>query len=154
VTRPRAAGRAGGPGERPADRPADRPTAQDWAGVVLVVLGAALSALVEAFLVPLYAGTVLVPVAVVLALAGNLAFPRLARALVPRTIAAVAPVLAWLAVMFVFLAGRPEGDVAFPGSPTGAVWVFYGTLFGGVLAGIAAVVTAGPPPGGPQRPDR
>jgi hypothetical protein len=110
------------------------------------VLGAALSALIEAFLVPLYAGTVIVPVAVVLALAGNIAFPRLARALVPRTVVTVVPVLAWLAVMFVFLAGRPEGDVAFPGSPTAAVWVFYGTLFGGVLAGIAAVVTATPAP--------
>jgi hypothetical protein len=119
-----------------------------------VVLAAALSALIEAFLVPLYAGTVIVPVAVVLALAGNLVFPRLARALVPRMLATVAPVLAWLAVMFVFLAGRPEGDIAFPGSPTGAVWVFYGTLFGGVVAGIAAVATAAPAPARRERLSR
>jgi hypothetical protein len=134
--------------------PPSRPTGGDWAGLLLVVLAAALSALIEAFLVPLYAGTVVVPVAVVLALAGNLALPRLARALVPRTAATVAPVLAWLAVMFVFLAGRPEGDVAFPGSPAGAEWVFYGTLFGGVLAGIAAVVTSTPPPARRDRVSR
>lgn len=121
--------------------------ARDWAGVLLVALCGALSALVEALLVPLYAGTVIVPVAVVLALAGNLTLPRLAHVLVPRTAAAVAPLLAWLAVMLVFLAGRPEGDVVFPGSPTGAVWVFYGMLFGGVLAGIAAVITRIPPAG-------
>jgi hypothetical protein len=117
-----------------------------WAGVVLVSACAALAALVEALMVPLYAGSVIVPVAVVLALIGNVAFPRMARTLVPTTLASVVPLLVWLAVMFLFLSGRPEGDLAFPGKPDAVVWVFYGTLFGGVVVGIGAVVTAMPPP--------
>jgi hypothetical protein len=126
-------------------------TGRGWAGVVLVCACAALAALVEAFLVPLYAGTVVVPVAVVLAVAGNVALPRMGRVLVPRTAAALAPLLVWLAVMVVFLYGRPEGDVAFPGQPAGAEWVFYGTLFGGALAGAASVAMSAPLP--PRRED-
>lgn len=117
-----------------------------WAGVALVAACALLAGVLEAFLVPLYAGSVIVPVAVVLSIAGNLAFPRMARALVPTTAASVVPLLAWLAVMLVLLAGRPEGDLAFPGRPLGAEWTFYGTLFGGALAGVLAVVLGTPPP--------
>jgi hypothetical protein len=118
----------------------------DWAGVALVTLCAALAALIEALLVPLYAGTVVVPVAVLLTLVGNVALPRMARTLVPTTFASAVPLLAWLLVMFLFLYGRPEGDVAFPSRPGAVEWVFYGTLFGGVLAGIVAVVAGMPPP--------
>jgi len=117
-----------------------------WGGLLLLTLAGALAALLEAFLVPLYAGSVIVPVAVLLAVAGNVALPRLARALVPRTGASLAPLLAWLAVMFVFLLGRPEGDVVFPGAPRAAELTFYGTLFGGALAGLAAVALSVPPP--------
>jgi len=117
-----------------------------WAGVALVAVVAALAALLEAFLVPLYAGSVIVPVSVLLAVAGSVALPRMARALVPRTGASLVPLLAWLAVMLGLLIGRPEGDVAFPGAPTSAELTFYGTLFGGVLAGLAAVALSVPPP--------
>jgi len=117
-----------------------------WAGVALVAVVAALAALLEAFLVPLYAGSVIVPVSVLLAVAGNVALPRMARALVPRTGASLVPLLAWLAVMLGLLIGRPEGDVAFPGAPASAELTFYGTLFGGVLAGLAAVALSVPPP--------
>jgi hypothetical protein len=117
-----------------------------WAGVAVVSACAALAALVEALLVPLYAGSVIVPVAVLLAVAGNLAFPRMARTQVPTTFASLVPLLVWLAVMFLFLAGRPEGDIAFPGKPGAVVWVFYGTVFGGAVAGVVAIVTAIPPP--------
>lgn len=128
----------------PSNRAGNSPLA--WVGVAVIAAGAALAALVEALLVPLYAGTVIVPVAAVLALAGNLAFPRLARALVPTTFASVIPLLAWLAVMFVLMSSRPEGDVVFPGKPGAVVAVFYATVFGGVLAGIVGVMTAMPPP--------
>lgn len=121
-------------------------TARGWAGVVLVCLCAALAALVEALLVPLYAGKIVVPVAVVLAVVGNTLFPRMARTLVPRTGASIAPLFVWVLVMLGFLYGRPEGDVAFPGQPAGAEWVFYGTLFGGALVGIVAVSMSAPPP--------
>ena len=117
-----------------------------WTGVVLVAAASALAALLEAFLVPLYAGSVIVPVSVLLAVVGNVVFPRMARAMVPRTGASLAPLVTWLLVMLGLLLGRPEGDVAFPGAPRAAEWTFYGTLFGGVLAGLAAVVLSVPPP--------
>jgi hypothetical protein len=123
-----------------------------WAGVALVAAVAALAALLEAFLVPLYAGTVIVPVSVLLALVGNAVLPRLARALVPRTGASLAPLAVWVLVMLGLLMGRPEGDVAFPGTPAAAEWTFYGTLFGGVLVGLATVALSVPPP--PVRPEK
>lgn len=116
------------------------------AGVVLVALVAAVAALLEAFLVPLYAGSVIVPVAALAAIVGNVALVRMARALVPRTGASLAPLLAWLVVMFAFTLGRPEGDVVFPAAPRAAEWTFYVTLFGGALAGLAAVALSVPPP--------
>jgi hypothetical protein len=66
------------------------------------------------------------------------------------------PLALWLAAMLVFLWGRPEGDVAFPSAPTGAEWTFYGVLFGGVIAGIVAVVSGHPTNvrPGPARPPR
>jgi hypothetical protein len=123
-----------------------KPRAVDWGGVVLVTLCGALAGLVEAMLVPLYAGSVIVPVAVVLAIAGNIALPRMARAFVPTTPASLLPLVAWLVVMITFVWGRPEGDVAFPAKPTAVVWVFYGVLLGGVVAGIVAVIGSMPPP--------
>lgn len=137
---------AAGRGSPAGSGSASGPDRVGWAGVALVAACAMLAALLEALLVPLYAGSVVVPVAVVLAVAGNLAFPRMARNLVPRTGASIVPLLAWLAVMLLFLYGRPEGDVVFPGQPAGAEWTFYGTLFGGALAGMVAVATSVPPP--------
>jgi hypothetical protein len=122
-------------------------TAWDRLGVLLVALSGALAALIEALLVPLYAGSVVVPVAIVLALASNVLLPRLAHALVPTTLAALAPFGAWLAVILGFGAfGRPEGDVILPGSPGGVEFVTYGVLLGGALAGTASVVWLMPPP--------
>lgn len=119
----------------------------DWLGVVLLGMCAALSALVEALLVPLYAGQVIVPIAVVLAVAGNVLLPRLARGLVPRTAAALVPLLTWLVVIVGFgVITRPEGDVILPGAPAGAEWVTYGVLFGGAIAGAVTVMVIAPPP--------
>lgn len=119
----------------------------DWAGVVVLALCGALAAFLQALLVPLYVGSVVCPVAVVFALASNIALPRMARVLVPRTAAALAPLLTWLAVMIVFgVLTRPEGDVILPGAPAGAEAVTYGVLLGGVLAGVATIVATSPPP--------
>jgi hypothetical protein len=126
-----------------AETPADR---VGWVGVALVAAAGAVAALLEAFLVPLYVGSAIVPVAVLLAVAGNVALPRMARTLVPRTGASLVPLLTWLAVMLGLLLGRPEGDVVFPGAPQAAEWTFYGTLFGGALAGLATVALSVPPP--------
>ncbi len=120
-------------------------------GVALIAGCAALAGLLEALLVPLYAGSVIVPIAIVLALGSNVALPWLARSLVPKTLAALVPFGAWLIVMLGFGAmSRPEGDVILPGSPNAVVIVTYVVLLGGALAGTATVVWLSPPPG--QRP--
>lgn len=127
--------------------PASPPTALDWAGIVLLVLCGALAAFLETLLVPLYAGSVIVPLAVLLAVASNVALPRLARALVPRTAAALAPFAAWLIVVVAFgLLARPEGDVVLPGSPASLQYVTYGVILGGAVAGTATLVLMTPPP--------
>jgi predicted PurR-regulated permease PerM len=123
------------------------PAAADWAGVALLMLAGALAGLLETLLVPLYAGSVVLPVSVVLAIASNVLLPRLARALVPRTAAALAPFLAWLLVVILFgVLARPEGDVVLPGSPAALQYVTYGVVFGGALAGTATLVMMTPPP--------
>jgi hypothetical protein len=129
------------------------PTALDWVGVVVLSLCGALAGFLETLLVPLYAGSVIVPLSVLLAVASNVALPRMARALVPRTVVALAPFAAWLIVVVAFgLVARPEGDVVLPGSPASLQYVTYGVILGGALAGTATIVLLTPPP--PSRKDR
>lgn len=134
---------------RPAPTPrgrdsAPQPGALEWAGVVLLTLCAMLLGLLELFLVPLRSGKVLIPVAVVLAIAGNVIVPALARSLVQRALGAVLPFLGWLAVAIAIgLVSRPEGDVILPGGGYVA-WVGYGVLLGGAVAGTIAMVLSGP----------
>ena len=119
----------------------------DWVGVAVITACGALAALLEALLVPLYVGTVIVPVAVVAALLSNVGLPRLARRLVPSTFATVLPFLAWLVVMVGFgMVTRSKGDVIFPGTPRAVEYVVYATLLGGALAGTITVVVSAPPP--------
>jgi hypothetical protein len=118
----------------------------EWLGVVVTCATAILAALVELFAVPLYSGATLIPLAVVAAVASNVLLPRLARALVPTTVAAVLPFAAWLIVVVVVgLMTRPEGDVVLPGG--GSVqWVGLGVIFAGIVTGIATIVITLPPP--------
>ena len=118
-----------------------------WGGVVLLTLCGAASAWLESLLVPLYAGSTVVPVTIALVLAGNWYLPRLARTLVPSTPAAVLPLLAWLLVVFLLAAsGTPEGDVILPGGGGAVEYVGYGLMLGGALAGTLSVVLSAPPP--------
>lgn len=129
---------------------AREPTAAGWAGVVLLCACAVLAGLLQALLVPVYAGNTPIPVAVLFALVTNAAFPRLGYRLVPRAFAAIAPFVCWLVVIFGFgVVGRPEGDVILPGGPL--QWVSYGVMLGGALAGTLSVVFALPPRTPPQR---
>lgn len=137
----------------------DDSTAWAWAGVAMLCGCALLAALLALFLVPVYAGSVVVPVAVALALVTNIVLPRLAHALVPTTGAAMLPFVSWLIVVIaVGMFTRPEGDIVLPGG--GALeWVSYGVLLGGPLAGTVTVVlssgagpfAAPPPPPAPPR---
>lgn len=136
-----------------ADEAEPLPAALGWFGVVAVALCGAAAALLEVLLVPLYAGSVVAPVAVVLALASNLVLPRMARRIVSTTLAAVLPFLAWLAVIVFFgVLTRPEGDVILPGGSGALTYVGYGVMLGGALAGTISVVTSVPPPARAPRP--
>ncbi len=137
------------PPRAPAAPPAaSAATGLDWLGVVLLCAAGALAGLLELLLVPLYAGSVIIPVAVLLAVLTNFVLPRLARGLVPSAAAAIAPFLLWLVVVLgLSVITRPEGDVLLPGGSL--QWVSYGLLLGGGLAGVIGVVTSAPPP--PQR---
>lgn len=120
-----------------------RPGVTGWLALLLICLSAALTGLLEAVFVPLYAGSSLVPVAVVAALATNVALPLLARSVLPTMLGVAAPFLVWLVVLIGFgIVARPEGDVILPGGD--AQWVSYGVLLGGALAGTLTVVTYGP----------
>jgi hypothetical protein len=123
-------------------------SALDWLGLLLVALSGALAALIETLLVPVYAGSAVVPVAVVLSLASNALLPRLGRAVVPRTFGALAPFLTWLIVVIGFgVLSRPEGDVILPGAPNAVEYVVYGVLLGGALVGTVTIVMLTPSPG-------
>lgn len=126
---------------------ADRvPVAVAWAGVAALTVTAALAGLLEAVLVPLYLGSYVFPIAVVAALISNIALPRMSRALVPSTLAAALPFLAWLVVVLGFGAvARPEGDVILPGGGA-LMYVSYGVMLGGALAGTVSVITSTPLP--------
>lgn len=119
------------------------PGPMDWFGVTLIALVGALAGLLESLLVPLYAGSVVIPVVVALGVASNVLLPRMARSLVATTPAAAAPVLAWLIVVVGFgITVRPEGDVILPGGDL--QWVTYGLVLGGALAGTVAVALGAP----------
>jgi hypothetical protein len=114
-----------------------------WAGVALICLTAILAAGFEALLVPLYAGSHLFPITVVLTLLSNIALPLMARALVRNLLALVLPFISWLVMMIAFgIVPRPEGDVILPGGPP--QWVSYAVILGGALAGVITVVVASP----------
>jgi hypothetical protein len=124
-----------------------KPAALDWAGVVLICAVAALAAVLEALFVPFYIGTVIAPFALLAALVSNAVLPRMARTLVPTTLAAVLPFLTWLVVIIAFgVVARPEGDVILPGAPGEVEAVVYGLLLGGAIAGTVSVATSAPPP--------
>ena len=94
-------------------------------------------------LVPTYAGATPLPVAVVVAVATNVAIPRAVRTASGSGRAAALPVAVWLLVVVVFgTVARPEGDVILPGGSLS--WVTYGVLLGGALAGAVTLVLLRP----------
>ena len=124
-------GSTGLSGSRAAEGAPDRD--RRWVRVLLAVLVSVLAvqlAVVECLLVPLRIGTVPLPVSVPLAVVGNVVLARLAGRLsgIPGT--AVAPPVLWLAVVLLLSAPRAEGDVLVPGTLTGLVFLFAGSVAG------------------------
>jgi hypothetical protein len=78
---------------------------------------------------------VLVPIAVVLAVASNIVIPWLSSGLTTAAFGAAPPVVLWIVTAFLLSTSRPEGDVLLPGG-TNVQWVSYGVLFGGLFTGL------------------
>ena len=114
---------------------------------VLVAVAAVGLALVEAFLVPLRAGSVPLPVCVPLALVGNAGLARLGGRWTGSVLGAAAPPVLWLLVVIVLSIPRAEGDLIVPGTLTGLVFLFAGAVAGayGVATALARRVRPVPP---------
>lgn len=140
--------RTGGRPDTAADPEDPLPGWLGWSFVALMGGAGVLAAVVEVLLIPLYVGSVPVPVAVMLAIGLNVVLPWLSYDAVRRPVAAMLPVAAWLVVAFVLIsAPGGDGDVLGPGGDL--TWVTYGVLFGGALAGAVSVVKVSTPgPGG------
>lgn len=120
--------------------------------VIYAVLGA-LSAAFDVLLVPSRIGSTLVPIAVVLAVAGNILLPTLAASFTRTAAGSVAPVVSWIVVLATLASARPEGDVLLPGSGT-VQYVSYGVMVGGLLSGLVTLgVLASGGPRGSDTPD-
>jgi hypothetical protein len=104
------------------------------AAVLVATGGAALAAVVGAFLVPLRIAGVPVPVCFALAAVGAVLTVRFVHRVTGSLLATAAPTVAWFAVTVVLAARRPEGDLIVTGS-----WVGVGLLFVGSIAFAVAV---------------
>jgi hypothetical protein len=117
-----------------------------WA--FLSVLGATWLALVEVFWLPLRVAGVLLPLSIVVAVAGNLLLPAAVHRVSGSRLAAVLPGATWLVVVVAAMIRRPEGDLVITaGGATGVVNLAF--LLLGVLA---AAFSVGRVLGTPRRP--
>ncbi|MGH3737219.1 MAG: hypothetical protein ACRDT6_16620 [Micromonosporaceae bacterium] len=105
------------------------------AGMVLVTVTSVLSAVVEAFFVPLRLGGVRVPVVLLAAVVCNLALPWLGWWLSRSRLAIALPPLAWFVVTVVLAGGTAEGDVVLAGNDGVALGLL---LLGSVAAAAGA----------------
>jgi hypothetical protein len=110
----------------------------DWVlrgvGVAVAVWGAIVVALYGAFLTPLRWGTALVPVALLLAVVGNLLLIRFAYEVTGNRWLALVPGAIWLVISFTAAGRTTEGDLVL----LQANWVATGYL----LAGAATITVA------------
>ncbi|HEX5495106.1 MAG TPA: DUF6113 family protein [Mycobacteriales bacterium] len=128
-----------GPGQPgPGDQGGQAESPRAWQRVlagVLVGLGAVELGVLECFLVPFRIGGTSVPVALLLALVGNVVLTRaMYRATAHRAATAV-PVVAWLALVLVLASKTAEGDLVVPGTWPGLLFLFGGTIAGAVAVG-------------------
>jgi hypothetical protein len=104
---------------------------------VLAVLVAAWLAVVEVFWLPLRVGAVVLPVAVLAAVVGNVLLVDLAHRLAGSRAVAVLPAATWLVVVVAALTRRPEGDIVLVGNGTAGVVNLIFLLLGVTAAAVA-----------------
>ncbi|WP_440307265.1 hypothetical protein [Jatrophihabitans sp.] len=115
--------------------------------MALCTAAALLGALVESMLVPLYAGSVPIPLAPVLAVVLNVVLVTTGRRAVGRALGGVLPFLGWLVPVLAFSGYQPpEQDVIYPGGSGPLPWIGYGVVLGGGLAGAVALMLSAPLP--------
>jgi len=133
-TGPRTATRAAiPPGVRAAAEPTPAPA---WADPLLSIAGgvvctglAAVSAVYEVFLTPLRWHTSRVPLALLLAVAGNVGLVWLTRLMTGRTGVALVPAAVWTVIVFVAAGRTHEGDLVLTGNNwVGTVLLLVGPL--------------------------
>jgi hypothetical protein len=105
------------------------------AGTVAGLVGGFVTGLWEAFLSPLYAGQVPVPVSPVLAVLSNVGLLWFTRRVTGRTGLALLPGVVWFATMFVGATRTHEGDLLIPGDDWSGLAAL---LLGAVAWGITA----------------
>ncbi len=110
---PDGAGAAASPSLTPAGRRLD--LSFRILGVVVALWGSAVAAVLEAFLVPLRLGGVRLPVSLLLAVVGNLAFIWFARSTTGSKLLALLPGLVWFVVTIVLSSQTSEGDTVLLG---------------------------------------
>jgi hypothetical protein len=116
-----------GPGAEPARR---NDLILRLLGLLVAVVAAVASGVLEVFLVPLRIGTVLVGVSVLLAVLGNLTLVWFTYAVTGRRWAVALPALAWFAVFLPASGQTAEGDLLL----TGNNWVGITTTLAGSVA--------------------
>jgi hypothetical protein len=116
----------------------------EWISLALICGCAVLSALLELMIVPLYVGSVLLPVAVVAAVVSNLLLPLWGLRVIGTATGAILPFVCWLVVILMLsLVNRPEGDL-FVTATHGQQYNFYGLLLFGSIAGFGVIVRFAP----------
>jgi hypothetical protein len=108
-----------------------------WVDPILRVLGfllalalAGMSALFEAFLAPLFWGSIRVPLSLVAAIVGNLALVWFAYTVTGRRLAAAGPALVWMVVIVAASTRTTEGDLVLASNN----WVGIATMIAGSIA--------------------
>jgi hypothetical protein len=121
-------------------------------GVTVVAVVAALAAIIEILLTPLYLGSVLFPITVLLAIVTNVVLPRLAREILDSPLAGAAPVIVWFIVVVVLGFFPAHGSVLLPGGGAGQTFSSLGTVFLGLIAGVVTLARWPGPWGASERP--
>jgi hypothetical protein len=107
-----------------------------WAAYALVLLLSLLLAVWASFLVPLRAGELVLPVAHVAVVAGNLCLGLAAGRLVGRA-GAAGPGAVWLVVAMTLGSRRAEGDLVIPGTGAGVAYLALGALSAALAYGLS-----------------
>jgi len=112
----------------------------DYLLLLLVCATAFLAGLIEVLLVPLYSGTVIIPITVVLGIVTTYALPRLGFWLTATVSGGVLPLVSWfVATLGLSFVGRPEADVVVVGG-NAQQWVLFALIVFGAVVGFATIV--------------